>query len=158
MATTTPSGVPTAGADLLDRRIEVVDLTREIYEGDTLVSLALSTAALTAIDRDAPPEQLDELLAALARMDAVLRAVRRAAGQGSTPELERALLAQLRCLHALTGSAAADVVEDVVDAARRVLDAAEPAAPMLVLEMAQRTLASMIRRQAAATQSLPSAA
>lgn len=99
-----------------------------------------------------PAPQADELLAALARMDAVLRNVRRAAGQGSTPELERALLAQLRCLHALTGSAAADVVEDVVDAARRVLDAAEPEAPLLVLEMAQHTLASMIRRQAAAAQ------
>ena len=33
MATTAPTGVPTKGADLLDRRIEVVDLTREIYEG-----------------------------------------------------------------------------------------------------------------------------
>lgn len=101
--------------------------------------------------------QADELLAALARMDAVLQAVRRAAGQGSTPELERELLAQLRCLRALLGAEAAAAAEDVVDAARRALDAAEPEAPLLVLAMAQRTLAALIRRQAAA-QRLASAA
>jgi hypothetical protein len=83
--------------------------------------------------------------------------VRRAAGQGSTPELERALASQLRCLRTLLGPSAADMVEDVVDAARRVLDAAEPDAPLLVLEMTQRTLAALIRRHAA-TASLPSAA
>ncbi len=110
---------------------------------------AISTATLSP--------QADELLDALARMDAALDAVRRAAGQGSTPELERDLLAQLRCLRALLGPAAADVVEDVVDAARRVLDAADPEAPLLVLAMAQRTLASLVRRQAA-THRLPSAA
>ena len=101
--------------------------------------------------------QSDELLAALARMETALAVVRRAAGQGSTPELERELLAQLRCLRTLLGPGAAPVVEDVVDAARRVLDAAEPDAPLLVLTMAQDTLASIVRRQSAAV-ALPSAA
>jgi hypothetical protein len=106
---------------------------------------------------DALAPQSDELLAALARMETTVETVRRAAGQGSTPELERELLAQLRCLRALLGSGATPVVEDVVDAARRVLDAAEPEAPLLVLAMAQDTLASIVRRQSAAS-SLPSAA
>ncbi len=101
--------------------------------------------------------QADELLAALARMDAALEDVRRAAGQGSTPELERELLAQLRCLRTLLGPASAPVVEDVVDAARRVLEAAEPQAPLLVLAMAQDMLASIVRRQGAGS-TLPTAA
>ena len=100
--------------------------------------------------------QADELLAALARMDATLQAVRRAAGQGSTPELERELLGQLRCLRALLGPSSGDLVDDVGDAARRVLDAAEPDAPLMVLAMAQDMLASVVRRHA--THPLPSAA
>lgn len=103
------------------------------------------------------PPRPDELLAALARMETVLAAVRRNAGQGSSPEIERELMAQLRCLRALLGADSVAVVEDVVDAARRVLDASEPDAPLLVLAMAQHTLAAMIRRHAAA-HPLPSAA
>ena len=100
--------------------------------------------------------QADELLAAITRMDATLQSVRRAAGQGSTPELERALLGQLRCLRALLGPSSSDLVDDVADAARRVLDAAEPDAPLMVLAMAQDMLASVVRRHA--THPLPSAA
>lgn len=91
----------------------------------------------------------EELLAALARMEAAVHAVRSAAGQGNTPELERELQARQRCLRALLAAGSEQVVEDVVDAARRVLEAAAPEAPLLVLAMAWRSLASVVRRQAA---------
>lgn len=93
--------------------------------------------------------QAEELLAALARMEATVHAVRSAAGQGNTPELERELQARQRCLRALLATGSDQVVEDVVDAARRVLDAAAPEAPLLVLAMAWQSLASVVRRQAA---------
>ena len=41
------------------------------------------------------------------------------------------------------------VAEDTVDAAKRALDSAEPAAPMLMLKMARGNLAAVVRRQAA---------
>lgn len=98
-----------------------------------------------------------ELLDALGAFDATLEGVRRAAGQGSTPERERALQAHLRSLRALLGGDATPVVEDAVDAAMRVLDAADPAAPLHVLGMAQQSLTGVLRRQAAAA-ALPTAA
>lgn len=105
----------------------------------------------------APSTRSQELLEALAALDATLDAVRRDAGQGLTPEHQRALHARLRSLRALLGSEAAPLVEDVVDAAARVLEAAEPAAPLHVLGMAQQTLTVLLRRQAAAS-ALPTAA
>lgn len=98
----------------------------------------------------------DETLAALDRLGATLASVRRAAGQGLVPELDRELQAHLRTLRGTLGEDGGTVAEDVVDAARRVLEAADPSAPLKVLAMTEHTLIALARRQHNAT--LPSAA
>ena len=95
------------------------------------------------------PPTADELLLALSRLDAALAQVMRRAGQGCGPECERLLDGASRSLRMLLGAAAADVVNDVLDAARRVLTAAEPGAPLLMLTMARQTLAAVVHRHAA---------
>ena len=91
----------------------------------------------------------DELLHALERMDnAMTQAIKRA-GQGCGPDCERHLESSSRGLRALLGADAAQVVNDVIDATKRVLTAADPAAPLLMLNMARETLAAVVHRQAA---------
>lgn len=104
----------------------------------------------------APLETTDELLAALDRLGATLASVRRAAGQGLVPELERELQAHLRTLRATLDEDGGTLAEDIVDAARRVLEAADPSAPLKVLAMTEQTLSALARRQRSGT--LPSAA
>ena len=91
----------------------------------------------------------DELLRALARMDAAMAQVVRRAGQGCGPDCERHLDSSSRGLRALLGPDRTDVVIDVIDAARRVLTAADPSAPLMMLTMARQTLAAVVHRQAA---------
>ncbi|HEY0661587.1 MAG TPA: hypothetical protein VGD21_09765 [Lysobacter sp.] len=91
----------------------------------------------------------DELLHELARVDATMLQVIRRAGQGCGPDFERRLDTHARSLRALLGSDATDVVPDAVDAAKRVMTAADPSAPLLMLAMARDTLAAVVRRQAA---------
>jgi hypothetical protein len=91
----------------------------------------------------------DELLHALARLDAAMAQVVRRAGEGCGPDCERHLESSSRGLRALLGADAGEVVSDVLDAARRVLTAADPAAPLLMLSMARQTLASLVHRHAA---------
>lgn len=91
----------------------------------------------------------DELLHALARLDAVMAQVVRRAGQGCGPECERRLDRAARRLRALLGAESAEVVNDVIEAAKRALTAADPGAPLLMLDMARRTLAAMVHRLAA---------
>ena len=95
------------------------------------------------------PATADELLHALARLDGAMLLVVRRAGQGCGPDCERHLDAASRGLRALLGSDAGDVVTDVIDAARRVLTAADPGAPLLMLTMARQTLATLVHRHAA---------
>jgi len=95
------------------------------------------------------PASSDELLHALARLDAAMVLVVRHAGQGCGPECERRLDSSSRALRGLLGTDAAQVVNDVLDAARRVLTAADPAAPLLMLTMARQTLAALVHRHAA---------
>ena len=45
-------------------------------------------------------------------------------------------------------SAAMTVAADAIEAAKRVMSAADPAAPLLMLTMAQKTLNGVVRRQA----------
>lgn len=96
------------------------------------------------IDADA-----DELLRELARIDATMALAIRRAGHGCGPDFERRLDTHARSLRAMLGAGSADVVTDVVDAAKRVMTAADPAAPLLMLAMARETLAAVVRRQAA---------
>lgn len=91
----------------------------------------------------------EELLRALARLDGAMTQVVRRAGQGCGPECERRLERAARGLRALLGTDSAEVVNDVIEAAMRVLTAADPGAPLLMLEMARRTLAAMVHRLAA---------
>lgn len=100
---------------------------------------ALSTGLISA----------DELLHALARMDAAMAQVVRRAGEGCGPDCERRLDSSSRGLRALLGPDSTDVVTDVIEAARRVLTSADPAAPLMMLTMARQTLAAVVHRQAA---------
>lgn len=95
------------------------------------------------------PASSDELLDALARLDATMELVVRRAGQGCGPECERRLEGAARGLRALLGPDTRQVVSDVIEAAHRVLTSADPAAPLLMLSMARRTLASVVHRHAA---------
>ena len=91
----------------------------------------------------------DELLQELARMEATMAVVARHAGMGHAPDLERRLDTHLRALRVLLDPNGVAVAEDTVDAAKRALDCADPAAPLLVLKMARGNLAAVVRRQAA---------
>ena len=91
----------------------------------------------------------EELLQELSRLEATMAKVARHAGKGHDPALERRLDTHLRSLRVLLDANGAAVAEDTIDAAKRVLDSAEPAAPLLMLKMARTNLAAVVRRQAA---------
>lgn len=95
------------------------------------------------------PASSDELLRALERLDAAMVLVVRRAGRGCGPDCERHLDSASRGLRALLGQDTGQVVNDVLDAARRVLTSADPAAPLLMLTMARQTLATVVHRHAA---------
>ncbi len=95
------------------------------------------------------PASPDELLHALARLDGAMATVVRRAGAGCGPDCERHLESASRGLRALLGPDDGQMVNDVLDAARRVLTAADPAAPLLMLTMARQTLAAVVHRHAA---------
>lgn len=101
---------------------------------------------MTDLDHASDDPREDELSQALARLDAVLARVRRDAGAGHCPEHERSLAAPLRTLRALGGADTGEIAHDLVDAARRVLEAADPDAPLRVLEMSRRSLGAAVRR------------
>ena len=88
----------------------------------------------------------DELQQELARTEATFARAIRHAGAGHDPALERQLDSHGRSLRAMLDADAAVVVDDALDAAKRVLDAADPAAPLLMLEMARANLAAVGRR------------
>ena len=88
----------------------------------------------------------DELRDELARIDATMAIVVSRAGQGADPDFERRLDAHARSLRAMLGEDGAAVTLDTIDAAKRAMGAADPAAPLLMLAMARENLASVIRR------------
>ncbi|HSK08342.1 MAG TPA: hypothetical protein VK911_02100, partial [Vicinamibacterales bacterium] len=87
-------------------------------------------------------------------LDATMARVARQAGAGHDPELERRLDTHLRSLRVLLDANGTAIAEDTVDAAKRVLDSAEPAAPLLMLKMARSNLAALVRRQASRSEAL----
>lgn len=91
----------------------------------------------------------DELLRELALLDATMAKVSRLAGTGHDPVIERRLDTHLRSLRVLLDANGIAIAEDTIDAAKRVIDSAEPAAPLLMLKMARSNLAAVVRRQAA---------
>lgn len=88
----------------------------------------------------------DELRDELARIDATLAIAVRRAGEGPDPVLERRLDAHGRSLRAMLDADGAAVTMDTIDAAKRVMNAADPAAPLLMLTMARDNLAAVVRR------------
>jgi hypothetical protein len=91
----------------------------------------------------------DELRHALARTDDTMTQVIRRAGSGIDPDFERRLDNHQRCLRILLGGPEADVASDAIHAAKRVMTAADPAAPLAMLTMARETLATLVRRRIA---------
>ena len=95
------------------------------------------------MDYDAA-EWLDEL----ARIDAVMREAVRRAGQGCGPDFDRKLDACRRSLRPMLHADDLAVAIDTLEAAKRVMVSADPAAPLLMLAMARKTLNGVIRRHA----------
>jgi UTP:GlnB (protein PII) uridylyltransferase len=90
----------------------------------------------------------EELMDELTRINTLMHDAVRHAGQGVNPELERQLDACLRSLRPTLGADDFVVAADAIEAAKRVMAAADPGAPLLMLGMAQKTLNGMLRRQA----------
>jgi hypothetical protein len=106
-----------------------------------------SQRTLALATRFAMPQSPDSLHDTLARTDATLTEVVRRAGRGLEPELERQLDAHLRGLRAVLADTDSDAAEATIEAAKRVADAAEPEAPLMMLAMARDHLTRVIRRR-----------
>ena len=94
---------------------------------------------------DASP---DELLGAIDHLQEVVACVRRDAGSCVTPEHERMLHALTRRLRTLVGDDAMALAGDVRDAALRALEAGNPAAALVTLELAYCSLRGLLNRLA----------
>jgi len=99
----------------------------------------------------------DELLQELARFEATMAKVIGHAGQGPDPAIDRLLSTHVRVLRAMLDEDGATAAEDAVDAARRAMEAADPGAPLLMLEMARNALEARVRRHAARASGLRAA-
>lgn len=90
----------------------------------------------------------DELLQELDRIEATLDEAARRAGDGCGPDFERRLEAHLRSLRSMIGDDDLAVARDATEAAERVMTAADPEAPLMMLAMAREHLAAVLRRRA----------
>ena len=90
----------------------------------------------------------DELLDELTRIDLLMHEVVRRAGQGCAPDFERKLDGCVRSLRPMLAGDDLPAAIDTMEAAQRVMASADPAAPLLMLAMARKTLTGVIRRQA----------
>ena len=88
----------------------------------------------------------DELRDELGRIDDTLAMAVRRAGARIPGRCPGRLEAHGRSLRAMLDEDGAAVTLDTIDAAKRVMTAADPAAPLLMLEMARQNLAAVIRR------------
>lgn len=92
---------------------------------------------------------LDVLQAVMCRLDPVLAEATRRAGAGPDPCVERRLDALARRFALLlegVDDAAFAAVRDTIEMAKRVMDAADPEAPLLMLRLARDNLARAVRR------------
>jgi len=90
----------------------------------------------------------DDLLLELARTEATLAEAVACAGRGCTPEFRRQLEGHVRSLRPMLSVDDLVLAMDTMEAAERVLDAEDPAAPLLMLAMARKTLGAVLQRQA----------
>ncbi|MEG3193250.1 hypothetical protein [Lysobacter sp. D1-1-M9] len=89
----------------------------------------------------------DELRNELDRLDATMTQTVRRAGGGLEPDFERRLDTHLRSLRAMLVGDGTTAAADVIEAAKRAINSADPAAPLMMLAMARETLAAVARRQ-----------
>lgn len=82
----------------------------------------------------------------LDRLDATFEEAASRAGEGEDLAFARRAGAHLRRLADLLDTDAYAAAEQALDDARRVLDAAEPAAPLLMLEHSRARLSDTLRR------------
>lgn len=99
-------------------------------------------------DPDPMTISANELQQELARTEATMIQVVRRAGRGTDPEFNRRLDRHARCLRAMLDANGLVVAMDTLEAARRAMDAADPAAPLLMLAISRENLAAVVRRQA----------
>lgn len=95
------------------------------------------------------PPAADPLHAAARRIDSLLDEAVQRAGQGLDLQLARRLdtaVRQFRNALAAVHAALVDAVRDAAELARRVMDAADPEAPLLMLRLAREQLARALRR------------
>lgn len=91
----------------------------------------------------------------VARIDAAFDEATRRAGQGVDPRIERELDSLARRLCALLRGRARALVRDAIEFAKRVMDAADPEAPLLMLRLARENLMRELRRQVLAAPAAP---
>lgn len=116
---------------------------------DSPYRLRVISALATAMeDPDPMTISANELQQELARTEATMIQVVRRAGRGTDPEFNRRLDRHARCLRAMLDANGLVVAMDTLEAARRAMDAADPAAPLLMLAISRENLAAVVRRQA----------
>ena len=98
-------------------------------------------------DPDAMTVSANELQQELARTEATMTQVVRRAGRGADPEFDRRLDRHARSLRAMLDADGLVIAMDTIEAARRAMDAADPAAPLMMLAMSRENLAAVVRRQ-----------
>ena len=107
-----------------------------------------SARAIRTQQTPAMPIDAEELLEELARVEATLSEAARRPGQGCSPEFERRMQAHQRSLRSMLDADGVAVAADALEAAERVMASADPAAPLLMLDMARATLRGFVQRQA----------
>jgi len=98
-------------------------------------------------DPDVMTISANELQQELARTEATMIQVVRRAGRGNDPEFDRRLDRHARSLRAMLDPDGWVIAMDTIEAARRAMDAADPAAPLMMLAMSRQNLAAVVRRQ-----------
>ena len=99
-------------------------------------------------DPEAMTISANELQQELARTEATMIQVVRRAGRGTDPEFDRRLDRHARSLRAMLDADGLAIAMDTIEAARRAMDAADPAAPLMMLAISRQNLAAVVRRQA----------
>lgn len=103
-----------------------------------------ATRSAKSVGMTRPDRTLEDVHAGI---EAAFQHVVAHAGGGLDPAFERRLDRHQRQLRALLGEDA-DLASDAIEAARRVMTSADPAAPLLMLAMARDALARAVRRHA----------
>jgi hypothetical protein len=92
---------------------------------------------------------LDVMQEVICRLDPVLDEARQRAGAGADPDIDRRLDTLVRRFALLlkgVDDTAFAAARDTVEAAKRVMDAADPEAPLLMLRLARENLVHALRR------------